>query len=94
MTIQEITQKVKELRAANEQLRNTAEAEKRALNAEEIDKINANISEITKLHEERAMQVEELRNVKAEKPQNTLGFTIVNIYIKPQPYTLAHVASA
>lgn len=78
MTIQEITQKVKELRAANEQLRNTAEAEKRALNAEELDKINANINEITKLHEERAMQVEELRGVKAEKPQNTLVRALKN----------------
>ena len=34
MTIQEITKKGQELRAANEQLRNTAEAENRALNAE------------------------------------------------------------
>lgn len=72
MTIQEINQRVKELRDSNKQLRDVAKAEKRALSSDELDVINKNIYEMTELNEERAMQVEELRSSKVEQPKNTL----------------------
>lgn len=74
MTISEITEKIKTLRSANDAVRNAAEAEKRALTAEDFDKINANIAEITKLNEERAiMQVELSTGSNTNAPKNTLA---------------------
>lgn len=70
MTINEINQKVKELRDNNQQLRDMAVAEKRALTAEEMDKINLNVIEMTKLTEERAMVMADLQCGSAEPKKN------------------------
>lgn len=75
MTIAEIDQMVKELRADNKALRDAAQTEKRALTGDELDKINANIVKITELNEERASQVVELEKRGGEARKSVKGFS-------------------
>lgn len=73
MTISEINESVKQLRADNKAMRDAAQAEKRALTGEELDKINTNISKITEMNEERAAQVAELSKKEEGEKRNNKG---------------------
>lgn len=73
MTVQEINQQVKELREMNKQLRNTAEAEKRAISADEMDIINKNIAKMSELNEERAMVIAELKSETPAQPKKEVS---------------------
>lgn len=82
MTIAEIEQNVKQLRADNKAMRDAATAEKRALTSEELDKINANINKITELNEERALQVVELSNKEAGETRGKQTKTLADAVLE------------